>query len=247
MSRLDLLRQGSSKKGSSDSKKGTTDKDLLGLSKKKHSKLEDIRDDDFLEKEGLENDLDVEPEYIENNEVDSDEDTDEPVNVIEIDLGEVSDIKSDFMEEEILENELQEEIAEQEDSLSKEESSIAEGYSGYDYEEEDIQLEVNYIFENREDAHAKYLKAIKDGGIEIKSNKILELDSIVRISVTLTELHEQVGCEARVISVLPKSVRAIEQDDEDAHKYWVQLIGPNASETEKVISRYLLGYKGKKQ
>ncbi|APC96656.1 PilZ domain-containing protein [Francisella frigiditurris] len=247
MSRLDLLKQGSSKKGGSDSKKGTTDKDLLGTAKKKHPKLEDIQDDDFLEKEELENVLDLEPEYIENNEVDSDEDTDESINVIEIDLGEVSDIKSDFVEEEILENELQEEIIEQVDDLQEEESSIVEGYSGFDYSEEDIQLEVNYIFENREDAYVKYLRVIKDGGIKIKSNKILELDSIIRVSVTLTELHEQVGCEARVISVLPKSVRAIEQDNEDAHKYWVQFIGPNASETEKVISRYLLGYKGKKQ
>lgn len=250
MSRLDLLKQGSSKKGGSDSKKGTTDKDLLGSSKKKHSKLEDVREDDFLENEDFINELDNEADYSENVEVDStdNEDTDEPVNVIEIDLGEVSDIKSDFVEEEVLENELvQEEIIEQSEDLQEEESSIVEGYSGFDYSEEDIQLEVNYIFENREDAYSKYLRAIKDGGIKIKSNKSLELDSIIRISVTLTELHEQVGCEARVISILPKSVRAIEQDNEDVHKYWVQFIGPNASETEKVISRYLLGYKGKKQ
>jgi hypothetical protein len=88
------------------------------------------------------------------------------------------------------------------------------------------------------------VKVIKDGGLEVAAPKILHLEDIIRISVTLSELKEQVGCEARVVSVFPRNIRAAENNG-DPYRYIVQFIGPNATETERVFSKYLLGYKPK--
>ena len=96
----------------------------------------------------------------------------------------------------------------------------------------------------RDELYNSHVKVIKDGGLEVAASKILHLEDIIRISVTLSELKEQVGCEARVISVFPRNIRATE-NNEHQYRYIVQFIGPNATETERVLSKYLLGYKAK--
>ncbi|MDE5018925.1 PilZ domain-containing protein, partial [Francisella tularensis subsp. holarctica] len=70
----------------------------------------------------------------------------------------------------------------------------------------DIKLELEYSFDPRDQLYNHYVKLIKDGVIEVSSPKILYLHYIIRISVTLTELIEQVGCEARGVSVFPQSI-----------------------------------------
>lgn len=81
--------------------------------------------------------------------------------------------------------------------------------------------------------------------MEINSHKVFKLGDIIRVSITLTELKEQVGCEARIISIYPKSIRSSNEESTNQYRYMVQFIGPNASETERVLNKYLLGYKVK--
>ncbi|MDE4951162.1 PilZ domain-containing protein, partial [Francisella tularensis subsp. holarctica] len=57
----------------------------------------------------------------------------------------------------------------------------------------------------------------------------------IRISVTLTELKEQVGGEARVVSVFPQSIPSSIEHNNDKYRSIVQFIGPNAPETERVL------------
>ena len=123
-------------------------------------------------------------------------------------------------------------------------SIIMEGVLGVDYGEDDIKLEIEYSFDERDSLYNSHVKVIKDGGLEVAASKILHIEDIIRISVTLSELKEQVGCEARVVSVFPRNIRASE-NKEDQYRYIVQFIGPNATETERVLSKYLLGYKPK--
>lgn len=123
-------------------------------------------------------------------------------------------------------------------------SIIMEGVLGVDYGEDDIKLEIEYSFDERDSLYNNHVKVIKDGGLEVAASKILHIEDIIRISVTLSELKEQVGCEARVVSVFPRNIRASE-NKEDQYRYIVQFIGPNATETERVLSKYLLGYKPK--
>ena len=123
-------------------------------------------------------------------------------------------------------------------------STIVEGGLGVDYSEDDIKLEIEYSFDERDSLYNSHVKVIKDGGLEVAASKILHIEDIIRISVTLSELKEQVGCEARVVSVFPRNIRASE-NKEDQYRYIVQFIGPNATETERVLSKYLLGYKPK--
>ncbi|MDE5000775.1 PilZ domain-containing protein, partial [Francisella tularensis subsp. holarctica] len=80
---------------------------------------------------------------------------------------------------------------------------------------------------------------IIDWGIEVSSQKIIYLHDIIMISVTLTELKEQVGCDARVVSVFPQSIPSSIEHNNEKYRYIVQLIGPNAPETEIVLSKYL--------
>ena len=123
-------------------------------------------------------------------------------------------------------------------------STIVESGLGVDYGEDDIKLEIEYSFDERDSLYNNHVKVIKDGGLEVAASKILHIEDIIRISVTLSELKEQVGCEARVVSVFPRNIRASE-NKEDQYRYIVQFIGPNATETERVLSKYLLGYKPK--
>lgn len=126
-----------------------------------------------------------------------------------------------------------------------EDSGIVEGNISVYYSEEDIKLELEYSFDQREQLYNHYVKLIKDGGMEVSSSKTLYLHDIIRISVTLTELKEQVGCEARVISVFNQSITSSIEQNNDKYRHIVQFIGPNAPETERVLSKYLLGYKPK--
>ncbi len=251
MSRLDLLK----KAPSTSQKKASTKSNPRGgmLGQKPQQNSDDLSDDILLE-DDFENDLvdTTADAYDTDDDISDDIDiNDENVNIIEIDLGETKglDIDSSLINEENENNEIidEDDINSGESAIKEDDDSsteIVEGQIGVDYSEDDIKFEKEYLFDQREQLYNHFVKLIKNGGIEIGSSKLLHLDDIVRISVTLSELKEQVGCEARVISVFPPSISIIDENAE-RYRYIVQFIGPNASETERVLSKYLLGYKAK--
>lgn len=111
------------------------------------------------------------------------------------------------------------------------------------YNEDDIKLELEYTFSHREDAFQRRVKSIIGGGLEISTDKILQLDNIVRLSVEIEELREKITCEGRVISVSPRNIRS--EDKDNPYSYIVQLVGELAPDLDKVMAKYLLGYKMK--
>ena len=243
MSRLDLLKQGSTAKKTTCTKPNGRG-GMMGEKTKKSQ----AREDDF------ENELEDAPtstaaEYDPNDDEDERDDTD--VNVIELDIDLNSEksleIDASLMSDDDEESEADDSSADIESDLPIDKdvkSTIVEAGLGVDYSEEDIKLEMEYSVDQRDELYNIHVKVIKDGGLEVAASKILHLENIIRISVTLSELKEQVGCEARVVSVFPRNIRAAE-NNEDPYRYIVQFIGPNATETERVFSKYLLGYKPK--
>ncbi|AJI46472.1 PilZ domain-containing protein [Francisella philomiragia] len=250
MSRLDLLKKTSSTSQKKTSTKSSPRGGMLGQKSQQNS--DDLADDLLLE-DDFENDLieTTADTYDTDDDISDDIDIDdENVNIIEIDLGETKglDIDSSIVNEENENNEIidddinsGESVIEEDDDNSTE---IVEGQIGVNYSENDIKFEKEYSFDHREQLYNHFVKLIKNGGLEISSSKLLHLDDIVRISVTLSELKEQVGCEGRIISVFPPSI-SINDENAEKYRYIVQFIGPNASETERVLSKYLLGYKAK--
>ncbi|GMN89505.1 PilZ domain-containing protein [Francisella sciaenopsi] len=251
MNRLDLLKKAPSTSQKKASTKSNPRGGMLGQKPQQNS---DELSDDILLEDDFENDLvdTTADAYDTNDDISDDIDIDdENVNIIEIDLGETKglDIDSSLINEENENNEIVDEddinsgeLAIKEDNDSS--TEIVEGQIGVDYSEDDIKFEKEYLFDQREQLYNHFVKLIKNGGIEIGSSKLLHLDDIVRISVTLSELKEQVGCEARVISIFPPSI-SINDENAERYRYIVQFIGPNASETERILSKYLLGYKAK--
>ena len=251
MSRLDLLKPGSSAK-KTDSSKPTSRGSMMGeKTQKSQTRENDLSEDTFID-DDFENELEGVPKPAAEYDLNEDEEDDgKEINIIELDIDLDSEngleIDSSLMDDEGLEPDNTNTEIESESSINeevKEESSIVEGGLGVDYSEEDIKLEIEYSFDQRDDLYNNHVKVIKDGGLEIAASKVLHLDDIIRISVTLSELKEQVGCEARIVSVFPRNIRAAE-NKEDQYRYIVQFIGPNATETERVLSKYLLGCKPK--
>ena len=240
MSRLDLLKQGKSSKKTILTKPSGRG-GLMGEKTKKTQAREDDLSEDILADDDFENELENAPvgEYDLN---DNDDDNKE-VNVIELDFEKGLNIDPSLMgdDEESDNNSTEVEPSTEEDD---DKSTIVEGGLGVDYSEDDIKLAIEYSFDERDSLYNSHVKVIKDGGLEVAASKILHIEDIIRISVTLSELKEQVGCEARVVSVFPRNIRASE-NKEDQYRYIVQFIGPNATETERVLSKYLLGYKPK--
>jgi len=249
MSRLDLLKQGSTAKKTTT--KPTGRGGMMGEKTQKSQAREDDLNDDILADDDFENELEDAPattsgEYDLN---DDEEDDGKEVNVIELDIDldseKVLEIDPSLMDDNDAESDDTSTKIESELSIEDEtESDIVEAELSVNYSEEDIKLEVEYSFDQRDELYNSHVKAIKDGGLEVAASKVLHLEDIIRISVTLSELKEQVGCEARVISVFPRNIRAAE-NNEHQYRYIVQFIGPNATETERVLSKYLLGYKAK--
>ncbi|WP_265658919.1 PilZ domain-containing protein [Francisella philomiragia] len=250
MSRLDLLKKTSS---TSQKKTSTKSSPRVGMLGQKSQQNSDDLADDLLLEDDFENDLieTTADTYDTDDDISDDIDIDdENVNIIEIDLGETKglDIDSSLINEENENNKTVdddinsgESVIEEDDDSSTE---IVEGQIGVNYSEDDIKFEKEYSFDHREQLYNHFVKLIKNGGLEISSSKPLHLDDIVRISVTLSELKEQVGCEGRIISVFPPSI-SLNNENTERYRYIIQFIGPNASETERVLSKYLLGYKAK--
>ncbi|WP_150465300.1 PilZ domain-containing protein [Francisella sp. SYW-2] len=251
MSRLDLLKKGSSNSQKKANTKSNPRGGMLGQKPQKSQQSLDDLSDDILQEDDFENDFenDLADNTTDEYEVDDDID-DENVNIIEIDLGDNKglDIDPELIDEDDESSEVLDENNIDNDQVEikdeGESSEIVEGHSDVDYSEDDIKFEKEYMFDQREQLYNHFVKLIKNGGIEISSSKLLYLHDIVRVSVTLSELKEQVGCEAQVISVFPPSITVNDKNPEK-YRYIVQFIGPNASETERVLSKYLLGYKAK--
>jgi len=249
MSRLDLLKQGSDAKKTTSTKSTNNRGSMMGKRAKKSQAKEDVIDKGILAND-IENGL--EEAYKPAAEYDSHEDDSKDINVIELDIdinsekgleidaSLIGDSEEESQNDDV-DTELESELSIDEDN---EKNDLVEGDLGVDYSEEDIKLETEYSFDHRDDLYNNHVKVIKNGGLEIASSKILHLDDIVRISVTLSELKEQVGCEARIVSVFPRNIRATE-NKEDQYRYIIQFIGPNAPETDRILSKYLLGYKPK--
>lgn len=220
--------------------------DLIDKYKDKDKHRHIHKDDEFKNK----TDHSQNPKY----DID-DNDSDENVNIIEINLDESqgldpSLLDGDFREEkettESSEEKHQEEEPKekyQEEPEDSFDSDIVEGRIPVDYGEEDIKQELEYTFDHREQVYNSHFRIIKDGGMEISTPQTLHLGDIIRISITLTELKEQVGCETRIVSVYPKNIRLSNKKNNKQYRYIVQFIGPNASETERILNKYLLGYK----
>jgi Tfp pilus assembly protein PilZ len=245
MSRLDLLKQGKSTKKTTPTKPSGRG-GLMGEKTKKTQAREDDLSEDILDDDDFQNELE-DAQAPSSTEYDLNDDDDEEVNVIELDFELDSEkglnIDSSLMgDDEEPDNNSTEIEPSTEDKDDK--SAIVEGGLGVDYSEDDIKLEIEYSFDERDSLYDSHVKVIKDGGLEVAASKILHIEDIIRISITLSELKEQVGCEARVVSVFPRNIRASE-NKEDQYRYIVQFIGPNATETERVLSKYLLGYKPK--
>ncbi|ASG68648.1 PilZ domain-containing protein [Francisella halioticida] len=243
-SRLDLL-----KKGAGNSKGKDNEKKPRARVLDEESQESQHRHDDLIEKN---NDFESEADHSQSSEyninTDSDnDDSDENINVIEINLDESQslDIDPSLLDDDF--NEVKETPDTLEEKHEKEhdnfDSDIVEGKISVDYSEKDIKQELEYIFDQREQVNGLHFRIIKDGGMEINTPKILHLGDIIRISITLTELKEQVGCEARIVSIYPKNIRLSNNENSNQYRYIVQFIGPNSSETERILSKYLLGYK----
>ncbi|MED7787711.1 PilZ domain-containing protein [Francisella sp. 19X1-34] len=248
--RLDLLKKNAGN-DKEETKKKSSRSDIFSekiqkAQQDKHSELtnDHDRDDEFKN----------ESDYSDASEYDIDDEdndnSDENVNVIEINLDESQGLDPSILEDDFDQDEeqvkttnssLKEEEAKAEDHSL--ENEIVEGSITIDYSEEDIKEELEYTFDHREEIYHIHFKIIKDGGMEINSHKVFELGDIIRVSITLTELKEQVGCEARIVSIYPKSIRSSNEENTNQYRYMIQFIGPNASETERVVSKYLLGYK----
>ncbi|MBK2028616.1 PilZ domain-containing protein [Francisella noatunensis] len=250
MSRLDLLKKTSSTSQKKTSTKSSPRGGMLGQKSQQNS--DDLADDLLLE-DDFENDLieTTADTYDTDDDISDDIDIDdEHVNIIEIDLGETKglDIDSSLINEENENNETVDDYINSGESVIEEDddssTEIVEGQISVNYSEDDIKFEKEYSFDHREQLYNHFVKLIKNGSLEISSSKLLHLDDIVRISVTLSELKEQVGCEGRIISVFPPSI-SLNNENTERYRYIVQFIGPNASETERVLSKYLLGYKAK--
>ncbi|APC92121.1 PilZ domain-containing protein [Francisella opportunistica] len=257
MNRLDLLKKATpnSKKPQNSNKRNSREGMITEKTQKSQQRINDLNDDILAEVE-FENELEGAPitPYQIDDDTD-DEESQENINVIEIDIDQSKglDIDPTLISEDNESNEddnpkqklaLDDNSADDSDD-DYEASDIVEGSISVDYSEEDIKLELEYSFDQRDQLYNHYVKLIKDGGMEVGSSKILYLHDIIRISVTLTELKEQVGCEARVISVFPQSITSTIEQNNNKYRYIVQFIGPNAPETERVLSKYLLGYKPK--
>ncbi len=222
----------------------------MGEKTQKSQAREDDLNDDILADDDFENELEDAPattsgEYDLN---DDEEDDGKEVNVIELDIDLDSEkgleIDPSLMDYDAESDDTSTKIESEQSIEDDNENDIVEAELSVNYSEEDIKLEVEYSFDQRDELYNSHVKVIKDGGLEVAASKILHLEDIIRISVTLSELKEQVGCEARVISVFPRNIRAAE-NNEHQYRYIVQFIGPNATETERVLSKYLLGYKAK--
>ncbi|AEB28222.1 PilZ domain-containing protein [Francisella hispaniensis] len=255
MSRLDLLKKATlqSKKPQNPSTKNPRGGMLAEKTQKSQQRIDDLNDD-ILAEDDFENELEDAPitEYQIDDDT-NDEESQENINIIEIDIDQNEGLAIDptlISEDDESEDESQKQKSlsdnhSTDDNDDYEDNDIVEGNISVDYSEEDIKLELEYSFDQRDQLYNHYVKLIKDGGIEVSSPKILYLHDIIRISVTLTELKEQVGCEARVVSVFPQSLPSSIDHNKDKYRYIVQFIGPNAPETERVLSKYLLGYKQK--
>ncbi|API86229.1 PilZ domain-containing protein [Francisella uliginis] len=254
-SRLDLLKKGAGNTKEKDSKKNSRSGLLDEKPQKSQRRQDDLIDKDKHKDDEFENETDhsQNPEYDIDDDDDND-DSDENVNVIEINLDESqgldpSLLDDDFIEEKETTEPSKETHQEEPEEKHQEEpedsfnSDIVEGRVSVDYGEEDIKQELEYTFDHREQVYNSHFRIIKDGGMEISTPQTLHLGDIIRISITLTELKEQVGCETRVVSVYPKNIRLSNKENSNQYRYIVQFIGPNASETERILNKYLLGYK----
>ena len=251
MSRLNLLKKATpqSKKPQSSNKRNLRERILAEKTQKSQQRVDDLNDD-ILAEDDFENELEDAP--ITQYQIDNDTDdggSQENINLIEIDLDQSEGLNIDptlISEDDNPKQKSSPDDHSADDSdVDYEASDIVEGNISVDYSEEDIKLELEYSFDQREQLYNHYVKLIKDGGMEVGSSKTLYLHDIIRISVTLTELKEQVGCEARVISLFPQSITSSIEQNNDKYRYIIQFIGPNAPETERVLSKYLLGYKPK--
>ncbi|AIT09310.1 hypothetical protein LO80_04555 [Candidatus Francisella endociliophora] len=260
MSRLDLLKKGTASNNKNKPSSNNPRGGMLEEKTKKIPQREDDLTDDILSDDDFENELEDSPATQYDTDYDTsedpDENDDENVNIIEIDLDSsnggldldpslVEDEDEDSIKSEEDVNVTKADTTVEEDNHEDENSDIVEGHLSVDYAEEDIKLEVEYTFDQRDQLYNHYVKAIKHGGMEIGAKRLLKLHDIIRISVTLTELKEQVGCEARIISVFPPNLRASSEENSSKYRYIVQFIGPNAPETDRILSKYLLGYKVK--
>ena len=242
-SRLDLL-----KKGAGSSKESHDENpSRFGMLDEKPQKSQ-YRHDDLIGKDD-ENEIDnsQDSQYKPDDNDDSDN-SDENVNVIEINLDESQSLDPSILGDEFSEEKEALDSSEENHHKQPEEDNsfdndIVEGKISVDYSEEDIKQELEYTFDRREQVYDLHFRIIKDGGMQINTSKIQQLGDIIRVSITLTELKEQVGCEAQVVSVYPRSIRLSNEENSMQYRYIVQFIGPNASETERILNKYLLGYK----
>ena len=250
-SRLDLLKKGAGNTKEKDSEKSSRSGLLDEKPQKSQRRQDDLIDKDKNKHRHKDDEFENETDHSQNSEYyisddDDNDDSDENVNVIEINLDESqgldpSLLDDDFIEEkETTEPSKETHQEEPEDSFN---SDIVEGRVSVDYGEEDIKQELEYTFDHLEQVYDSHFHIIKDGGMEISTTQTLHLGDIIRISITLTELKEQVGCETRVVSVYPKNIRLSNKENSNQYRYIVQFIGPNALETERILNKYLLGYK----
>lgn len=250
-SRLDLLKNGAGSSKENDDEKNPRSGMLDERPRKSQHRQDDLIDKDKDKDDEFENEVDHSQNYqydIDDN--DDNDNSDENVNVIEINLDESqgldpSILGDDFSEEKESSDSPAEDLQDEskEEDSDNFESDIVEGKISVDYSEEDVKQELEYTFDHREQVYDLHFRIIKDGGMQINTSKIQQLGDIIRISITLTELKEQVGCEARVVSVYPRSIRSSNEENSMQYRYIVQFIGPNASETERILNKYLLGYK----
>ena len=267
MSRLDLLKQNTSTSSSkSQNSRNMGEPDLQkrddDYGKQYFNKRRDgERRDDDNERRGTSHDIDK-PSIVDDYSNDN-----EQINVIELDIdGDIGDIGDMGNLEDLgktLELETEEDLDNNEKEAEKELKDISEkkpknkteetkkkkraadheSAEIIRYSKDDIKLELEYLFEHREDAFKRRVKSIIGGGLEISTDKILQLDNVVRLTVEIEELRERIICEGRIISVFPRNIRS--EDKENPYSYIVQLVGEFASDLDKVLAKYLLGYKMK--
>lgn len=171
------------------------------LGQKSQQNSDDLADDLLLE-DDFENDLieTTADTYDTDDDISDDIDIDdEHVNIIEIDLGETKglDIDSSLINEENENNETVDDYINSGESVIEEDddssTEIVEGQISVNYSEDDIKFEKEYSFDHREQLYNHFVKLIKNGSLEISSSKLLHLDDIVRISVTLSELKNKLA------------------------------------------------------
>lgn len=96
--------------------------------------------------------------------------------------------------------------------------------------------EISCSFKNEAALHLAYMPFVKNGGLFIRTNNILPLESNVRLSISLIDESEPYIIDAKVIWITPVGAQ-----DNKPPGIGVQFIGDTSRTLSSKIENYLAG------